>query len=223
MRSAERFTQEAKINMPAVRVNRRVRYQRIGAIAIILLILAFGFLAFIHPLLAVTARVDADVLVVEGWVPEETLVAAVREFKTRHYHWLVASGLRFPPETPGSYAEEAALTLKTLGVPANQLLALPADRVDWYRTSTSARGVRDGLKRLGIQPTGINVMTAGPHARETWIAYRRIMRTTCKVGIISIPVDEYDSARWWTTPEGRQWVLKNVAAWAKEALIGQRS
>jgi hypothetical protein len=183
--------------------------------------------AIIHPVLAVTSRVDADILVVEGWVADAVLADAVKEFYSGHYALLLTSGLALEKDQKASayesYAAEAAHQVIAFGANPSQVIACPAPLVTWNRTSSSARAVRDVLKLRGIVPKGINVVTAGPHARETWVAYRHIMSRETPVGIISFPNRTYDASYWWATYEGRRWVFKNIAGWTKEVLFGARS
>jgi hypothetical protein len=187
---------------------------------------AMAFLLLVHPFLAVTARVDADVLVVEGWVPRYVLAAAVQEFQSGNYAWLVTSGMQVEPTNPGAsedaYANRAAAVLAELGADPKTLLACPSPYRDWLRTSASARAVHDGLAAKKFQPRGINVMTAGPHARETWTAYRTAFHGETAIGIISIPKTNYPAARWWLTGDGWRWVPKDFLGWLKEAALGLR-
>lgn len=86
-----------------------------------------------------------------------------------------------------------------------------------------ARAVRDRMGALGVQPRGVNVVTAGPHARETWVAFRHALEAQAPVGIISVPKRNYDPERWWLSWQGLKWVPKDFLGWLKEVLIGQRS
>ena len=197
-----------------------------------LLLASFAFLLivaahFIHPVLAVTSRVDADVLIVEGWVADSILVGAMQEFHRGNYAYLFTSGLeleKYKDQEPrDSYAAKAARQLIKLGAPPASVIPCPTPQVSWNRTSSSARAVRYALQQRGIVPKGINVLTAGPHGRETWVAYRRIFNHVASIGIISIPNETYEASRWWESHEGRRWVFKNIAGWTKEVLIGSRS
>ena len=50
------------------------------------LLLAGAFLfKGVYPFLATTHRVDAEVLVVEGWIHEYAIRAALKEFQSNHY------------------------------------------------------------------------------------------------------------------------------------------
>src|SRR5437870_9199521 len=75
------------------------------------LILAFALLlvgAFllkgVYPFLATTHRVDADVLVVEGWVHQYAIRVAVEEFRRSSYQRVFATG--GPVEGTGGYTND---------------------------------------------------------------------------------------------------------------------
>ena len=71
---------------------------RRGRLVAGLVIVAAGFLCLlgIHPFLAVTRRVDARVLVVEGWVNPYAIGAAVKEFEAGHYERFIRRAARWP-------------------------------------------------------------------------------------------------------------------------------
>src|SRR2546429_3416842 len=56
-------------------------------------LLAFSLFLFrIYPFLAVTHRVDTNVLVVEGWIHEYAIRAALKEFQSNHYQRVFTTG-----------------------------------------------------------------------------------------------------------------------------------
>jgi hypothetical protein len=184
------------------------------------------FILFAHPFLAVTKRVDADLLVVEGWIPGYMLGPAAEEFHRGKYTHFLVSGLENDPADRHASDPDALRTtarLEALGVPRNALVACPAPFARWMRTSKTAHAVRDKVVERGLKPTGVNVITAGPHARETWVAYEHAFGDSMPVGIISIPKNNYPADRWWTSRQGLVWVPKDFIAWLKEVLIGRRA
>ncbi len=197
------------------------------------LYLTLGFLAaalilslwFVYPFLAVSHRVDADVLIVEGWVPDYMLPVAVKEFHQGKYTRLFVSGQNDPAADQTTTIPDAmrtAIRLQELGVPREALLPCPAPFARWLRTSKTAKAVRDKIAELGIKPKGINVITAGPHGRETWVAYQHVFGQEMPIGIISIPRNEYPANRWWMNRQGLYWVAKDIPAWLKEFIFGLR-
>ncbi len=211
---------------PATQYPSRPRWKR-TYVFLALAALSLGlFAAFVHPFLAITRRVDADVMVVEGWIPDYMFPAAAREFHERPYRLVLVSGMQNGPADPSDtapYFAHAAAELKKAGVPANQIVECPAPFAKWLRTSKTARAVRAKAESLNPPPRGVNVVTAGPHARETWVAYDHAFGKDFPVGIVSVPKTDYPANRWWLSKRGLIWVTKDFAAWLKEVVFGLRS
>ena len=182
-----------------------------------------GFILFAHPFLAVTQRVDADILVVEGWIPGYMMPPSAKEFREGSYSLFFVSGLANDPaneSATGTEATRSADRLVELGVPRTSVIYSPAPFAKWRRTAKTADAVRAKIAELGLKPKGINVITAGPHARETWVAYQHVFGGQVPIGIISIPKNSYPPDRWWLSQQGLVWVTKDFIAWLKEVLLG---
>ena len=65
-----------------------------GRVIVASVLLLVGALIFegVYPFLATTHRVDADILVVEGWMHDYGLRAAVAEFRTGSYQRVFTTG-----------------------------------------------------------------------------------------------------------------------------------
>src|SRR6201982_18906 len=61
-------------------------------VASALLLVGALVLEGVYPFLAITHRVNANVLVVEGWIHEYAIRAAVKEFQSNHYEHVFATG-----------------------------------------------------------------------------------------------------------------------------------
>lgn len=184
-----------------------------------------SFVLFAHPFLAVTQRVDADILVIEGWIPGYMMPPAAKEFQQGNYTLFLVSGLQNAPNDNQTEPDAMLTTsrLEKLGIPSKALVPCQAPFASWMRTAKTARAVQAKVAELGLKPRGINVITAGPHARETWVAYQHAFGDTMPVGIISIPKSDYPADRWWLSRQGLIWVPKDFIAWLKEVLLGTRS
>lgn len=192
-----------------------------------LLALLFG-IAFclgrcLHSFLAVTRPVQADILVVEGWVPDTVLKTAIAEFHRSQYKLLITSGGPRPrghltSDFP-TFAAETAAALRKLGFPDGKLVEAPGAATLRDRTFHSAEAVRDKLNELGIKPVGLNIVTEGTHGRRTWTVFRRVFRMPQKVGVISCPPVEYDPARWWSSSEGLKLTLVETVGWLHDFLF----
>lgn len=176
-----------------------------------------------YPILAPIHRIPANVLVVEGWLPEYALAAAIDEFQDHGYEHLVTSGgpLWEGHHAAGfhSYAELAAQIFRSMQFPTNQLHVAPGPKVWRHRTYHSALAVKHHLKAADWEVTGVNVMTLGPHGKRTQIIYHDVLADQMPVGIISFPSAEYDADRWWKTSEGTKHILTESMAAAYEWLF----
>jgi hypothetical protein len=175
----------------------------------------------LHPFLAVNAPVQADTVVVEGWVPTYVLDSAVVEIVRGKYKHVFVSGME---EIKGEVGPAHVVRyLVAAGIDPTIIVAVPAPRVEWNRTSRMARAVRDRMLELGLKPQGVNVITLGPHGRQSRLAYSRILGAAVPVGVISVPKDDYDPSYWWLSGAGIKKTTKDFAGWLRELVLGLAS
>jgi len=160
----------------------------------------------LHSFLALTRRVDADVMVVEGWILKEMLDEVIQDFQTRGYKYIITSGLKYPFGKGSkhygcaSYADYCKTQLCNRGMNPELIHALPAPLGKHDRTYQSARAIKEWLIQKEV--TAINVYSGGPHARKSWCLFKRALGKKIEVGIVSCNVKHYDPDRWWTSPAG---------------------
>ena len=179
---------------------------RLGAAAFVL-VAGLLVLLEIHPFLAITRREDTKTLVVEGWVHQFVIDAAVKEFKSGHYDRVFVTG--GPVVGTGGYSNDynteasvGADLLKTAGIPDTSLQMVPSHVWNRNRTYYSAVALRDWFSAHNLQVHNINVMTEESHARRTWLLFQEAFGKDVKVGIISVPNPDYDAKRWWHYSDG---------------------
>lgn len=182
------------------------------------LLIVITVLLQIHPFLAVTHRVPAKVLVVEGWIHPFAMDAAVKEFKTGHYDRVFVTG--GPAEGSGGYSNDynteasvGADLLRQAGIPAAMLQMVPSHVWNRSRTYYSAIALRDWFQGHNVPVRGINVLTENAHARRTWLLFQEALGKNVKVGIISIPNPDYDAGHWWRYSEGVREVIGEAIAY----------
>lgn len=186
--------------------------------------LVIGLGRFAHGFLSVNAPVQAEVLVVEGWLPDYAVAEALQEFHARGYKTLVTSGGPMPQGALvsgyPSYAALATATVLKLGFPKDRLAEAPAPKTYRRRTFESAKAVRARLRELGGPTRALNVVSVGPHARRTQAIYREVFAGETDIGIIAIASRDYDPERWWASSEGVKITLVEAFAWLYEAVFG---
>jgi len=171
--------------------------------------IAASFLLFFqaYPFLSVTRRVDSDVLVVEGWLREHAMHAAVAEWKSGRYPRIYSTG--GPIRGLSSYTNDSqtlasvgADLLKQAGAPAEVVQIVPSRVMARDRTYSSAVALREWFQEHGIHVRSFNVMTEDLHARRTLMLYQKAFGDGVAAGVIAVPNPDYDARQWWRYSEG---------------------
>ncbi len=192
-----------------------------GWLLLVLMLIASGalFTASVHPFLAVTQRTDADVLVVEGWIHEYAIQAAVDEFNTRHYRAVIATG--GPAEGLGGYVNDYSTTaniaagrLRAAGIDPARVASAPSRVLARDRTYSAAVALRAWLETHDSGTRAVNIVTADVHARRTRLLFEKALGPRYKVGIIAVPAPDYDARRWWRYSHGVRNVFGETLAYA---------
>jgi uncharacterized SAM-binding protein YcdF (DUF218 family) len=193
-------------------------------VAVVVLFAAFSFLWRVYPFLAVTHRVDTNVLVVEGWIHDYAIRAAVEEFREGSYQRIFTTGGPVPGR--GGYindyntsASVGADLLRKYGLTNESLQMVPSRVMDRDRTYASAVALRNWLCQQNIPVRTINVLTEDLHARRTGLLFQEALGKDVKVGIIAVPNPDYDSKHWWRYSEGVKDVFNEAIAYAYAKLL----
>jgi uncharacterized SAM-binding protein YcdF (DUF218 family) len=188
-------------------------------------ILAFSaFLLRVYPFLAVTHRVDTNVLVVEGWVNEYAIRAAVEEFRAHRYQRVFTTG--GPVEGTGGYindyqtsASVAAELLIKNGLAKESVQMVPSRVMDRDRTYGSAAALRNWFREHKMPVRSINVVTVELHARRTRLLFEKALGHDVAVGVIAVPNPDYDSEHWWRYSQGVKDVVSETVAFIYAKLL----
>jgi hypothetical protein len=179
---------------------------------------AVGFARAAVPLLAPVEPIGAGLLVVEGWAGSEGFDEAARRFAAGGYASIVTTGGPIEPDSPfaldHTWAEFAARWLARRGLDPASIHAVPAPQSAQERTFLSAVMVREWLAAQPDAPRTLDVVTLGPHGRRSWLLYRRAFGDAARVGIVSVPPEDWDPAHWWRTSEGARAVITETAGLA---------
>jgi len=174
--------------------------------------------------LAVTARVDSDTLVVEGWIHEFAIHAAVDEFHSGRYQHLFTTG--GPVGGNGGYVNDyqtaasvGAELLKKFGVPRESIEMVPSREIGRDRTYNSALALRDWLREHRINVRNLNIVTEDTHARRTRLLFAKAFGSGVAIGVVAIPNPDYDSEHWWRYSEGVERVIGEAIAYSYARLV----
>jgi uncharacterized SAM-binding protein YcdF (DUF218 family) len=195
-----------------------------------LIVVAAVFLTFclflfrIYPFLAVTLRVDTNVLVVEGWIHEYAIRAAVEEFRSNSYQRVLTTG--GPVEGNGGYindyntsASVGAELLKKYGLATESLQMIPSRVMDRDRTYGSAVALRNWFRERNMPVRSINVVTENLHARRTRLLFEKALGHDVAVGVIAVANPDYDASHWWRYSAGVKDVVSEGAAYVYARLL----
>jgi hypothetical protein len=170
-----------------------------------------------YPFLALNVPVEANVLVVESWVPTHMLSLVAAEFQRNHYQRLVV--MRATYEGPYSYVEAvdsrefAQNTLVRYGVPRSSVETVFYQAADRDRTYHAALATKEWVRDHGMEGRSVTVAAVGPHARRTRLMFMKALDGDVKLGILALQDPLYDPAHWWRTSEGVRDIIGEAIAY----------
>ena len=172
----------------------------------------------IHPFLAVTERVDADILVIEGWIHRYAIRQGAEEFKRGSYQRIFTTG--GPENGSGGYVNDyqtsasvGAEALKRFGIPEDVIQMAPSRVIGRERTYSSAVALRDWFYEHNVPVQSMNVLTEDCHARRTQLLFQKVFGENVPVGIIAVPNPDYNPKYWWHYSEGVREVISESIAY----------
>jgi uncharacterized SAM-binding protein YcdF (DUF218 family) len=183
----------------------------------VVLLAIYAVVLNVHPFLAVTHRVNAKILVVEGWIVEYAIRAGADEFKTGDYERIITTG--GPVTGSGGYTNDyntfasvGARRLKAAGLADESVQMVPSHVIGRDRTYSSAIALRRWLRDHNMPLRSLNVVAEGAHARRTRLLFQKALGNDVRVGIISIPNPDYDAKHWWRYSDGvREAIGESIA------------
>ncbi len=193
---------------------------------LLLVIVGFGATVVfeIYPFLAVTQRVDADALVVEGWVHPYGIRAGVEEFRKGNYQKIYTTG--GPVVGKGGYVNDwntsasvGAEELKREGIAPDLVQMVPSRVIGRDRTYSSAVALREWWSEHGMRPHGINIVTEDTHARRSRLLFQKALGADVKVGVIAVSSPDFDARHWWQYSEAVEEVIGETLAYAYATLL----
>jgi len=188
------------------------------------LIAAYFALLSVYPFLAITHRVNANILVVEGWLHEYAIRSAVDEFRSGSYERVFTTG--GPVQGTGGYTNDyntsasvGADLLRKNGLANGSVQMVPSRVMDRDRTYGSAVALRNWFRDHNMAVSGIDVVTQDLHARRTRLLFQKALGDQVAVGVIAIPNPDYDAKHWWRYSEGVKEVLSETASYVYARLL----
>jgi hypothetical protein len=128
-----------------------------------------------------------------------------------YYGWN-GSHYEFRRKLAAGSAGEAAGYMISKGIADTAVVAVETSASKWSKTYATALDVRNWLmeNRKG-QALSANIFSHGPHARRTWISYRKVFKGYGHTGIIACAHEEIRRGNWWKTKNGWRLILYETA------------
>jgi hypothetical protein len=185
----------------------------VGCVAAVILFL----ITHIYSFLAVNSPINADILVIEGWMPDLAIKEAIAEFKRGRYQKLITIG---PSLYQGhhlsqykNFAELGAANLIAFGFAPDKLLPVPTPDVIRHRTGASALALRQWIDNSDLKIEAINLYTFDVHSRRNWLTFKQALAPKIKVGVIVLEPVGYDPKQWWVSSAGVRSVIFEAIAY----------
>ncbi len=196
----------------------RLRRRVLGLLAVLLLLLALVLLARfrLYSFLGPDRPADSPVLVIEGWVSDDALQAAVDWASAHNVRVLYLTG--GPIETGSwlapwkSFPEMTLARLDAIGATSRfDIRVFPAPRVRKDRTLSSAVALRDAL---GPDiPPAMTLATDSPHLRRSALLFRRVFGGASQIGTLPLPPLDFGPSDWYRCSSGVRSLLSEAIAY----------
>lgn len=172
----------------------------------------------LHPFLALRRPVEAQVMVIEGWIPRRALVHAVAAFHAGDYRWMVTNGGQITSiasqQSYGTYARKARQALIGMGIAAQKIIPVAGNHgSNGSKTYRNAKATVDWLRQHKADIKAINIFTLDAHARKSYLLYQKAAQGRLQVGIVPIPPVDYSPDLWFLSIYGIGYVLKNMVGY----------
>ena len=175
-----------------------------GRLVVASAVLLLGALVLrdVYPFLAITHRVNANILVVKGWIHEYVTRAAVKEFQSSHYQRIFTTS-----------ASVGADLLKKCGLSKGRLQKVPFRVMGRDRTYWPAVALRNWFRDHDMGVYSSDVVTEDLQARRTRLFFQKPFGKNVRIGIIAIPNMDYPLKRWWDYDQGLKHAVSKFAAY----------
>lgn len=199
-----------------------------AVLALILLVtIAYGFLKTIHPFLAVSEPLprdqNAEILVVEGWVPDYCLKEAIQIFRKHPYRFLVTTGGPLPEGTGfsnlGSHAQFAANSLQRMGLSGDSIVVVPSEWAKKDRTYLEGVALKTWLQKKGNTFSKIDLFSFSAHSRRSRYLYHKALGKDVSLGVYAPRDLGYDAAEWWKSSNGVRQITDETIAYLYAVLV----
>lgn len=185
---------------------------------LLLFILLWIYAKTAVPFLSPVEPENANIMIVEGFIPDYAIVEAMHLFENGNYDLMIISGKKRLKGAPlDQYTNDgdfSAATLEKLGFDTSRVRVVAVeDEIQKDRTYESAVAIFQWMKENKITANTLNLVTLGCHSRRSRLLFQKAFGNDFKIGILAISNQSYDAVHWWRSSHGFREVNKETIAW----------
>jgi len=201
---------------------RKTLYVPTAAGWLIILAVFAGFfwltLTGIYPFLARPKKPVSDILVVEGWLPDNGLREAIEFYRSNGYTRIIITGIPITQWTYSSphtnMADASAETMRRMHFRDSIYTVSIPSNIYRDRTYATAVALRMRFEEWGLpenQP--FDLYSMGAHARRSWNMFRKAFPDT-QIGLLVATDLSFDPETWYKTSRGFRTVFSEwISYW----------
>jgi len=169
----------------------------------------YQFLAQQHPVQ------NAGMVIIEGWLADAELKEAAKAIHLGQIVVTTGGPIGFGQKILQyeNYAELGTARLIEYGIPAEQIVTIPAPETQRDRTYVSAQAARKRLEELGLFGKSANLYTIGAHSRRSYLMFRVVFGKDYPLGVISVEPPRYNLKHWYRHSAGFKHVVMEFISW----------
>ena len=172
------------------------------AVIFVLKALSFPIQQTMYSFLSPSKPINAEVLVIEGWLSECMLGDAAREYLHGNYSYCLISGKK--DDSPRSPVK----ALIRYGIDSSAIKFTEAKMQKGYNTFHMAHAAHEWFQTNDPKVSKINAFTAGPHSRKSWVIFKRVFGNEYEIGVLSASLENCNTQLWWKSKQGVHYLLK---------------
>lgn len=188
--------------------------------ALLLFLMAF-FVAWLmleltYPFLAKEVQPESEILVVEGWIPDQGVRNAINYYHEKGYRKMIVTGV---PITQWTYtsphtnmADATAETMRRMYFRDSIYTVSIPSSVLRDRTYATAVALKMWMKETNIENTSFDLYSMGAHARRSHLMFKKVFPNQ-KIGLIADTDPSFVAAKWYRSSRGFRTVFGELVSY----------
>jgi hypothetical protein len=185
---------------------------------IFITLISFFLINNLHSYLSFNNPIDADILLVEGWIGRKYAPNILDEFYRKKYEKIVVIGMSksiFSENIAKNAQTESELMVKRLYSLADKqidIALVESKYADRHQTFNYMVCFKNWVVKELPDIDSVNLFSASVPARRSHLILKRVLPSSMEVGVISAPPLSYDAQFWWLSKKGIWVVFKNTVS-----------